>query len=94
MPAPNRAGAEPAAPARTPPPGLPELAEGCLRRKPYLALRYVSCDCRGGVLVLRGRLPTYYLKQVAQEAVARLEGVKGVENRIEVVTRANPSRRG
>ena len=94
MPALNRAGAEPATPARTPPPGLPELAEGRLRGKPYLALRNVSCDCRGGVLVLRGRLPSYYLKQVAQEAVVRLEGVKGVENQIEVVTPANPSCRG
>jgi hypothetical protein len=46
------------------------------------------------VLVLRGRLPTYYLKQVAQEAVAHLEGVQGVENQIQVVPPANPSRRG
>jgi hypothetical protein len=94
MPALNRAGAEPATPARTPPPGLPELAEGRLRGKPYLALRNLSCDCRGGVLVLRGRLPTYYLKQVAQEAVARLEGVERIDNQIQVVTPANPSRRG
>jgi hypothetical protein len=70
------------------------LAEGCLRRKPYLALRNVSCDCRGGVLVLRGRLPSYYLKQVAQEAVVRLEGVERIDNQIQVVTPADPSRRG
>ena len=94
IPALNRASAQPATPTRPPQPSLQELAEGCLRRNPYLALRNVSCDCRGGVLVLRGRLPTYYLKQVAQEAVAHLEGVQGVDNRIEVVPRANPSRRG
>ena len=94
MPARNRASAQPATPSRLPQPGLRELAEGRLRRNPYLALRNVSCDCRGGVLVLRGRLPSYYLKQVAQEAVAHLEGVQGVENQIEVVPRANPSRRG
>ena len=94
MPARNLASAEPVTPTRTPRPGPEEWAEGRLRRNPYLALRNVSCDCRGGVLVLRGRLPSYYLKQVAQEAVVRLEGVQGVENQIEVVPRANPSRRG
>ena len=90
----RKEGAMPATPILTPRPGLRELAEGCLRRNPYLALRNVSCDCRGGVVVLRGRLPTYYLKQVAQEAVAHLEGVQGVENQIEVVPRTNLSRRG
>jgi osmotically-inducible protein OsmY len=64
------------------------LAESCLRRNPYLALKNVSCDGRDGVLVLRGCLPTYYLKQVAQEAVAHLEGLKRIENQIQVVTPA------
>jgi hypothetical protein len=88
MPALNLASAEPATPTRTPQPGLQALAEGCLRRNPYLALKNVACDCRGGVLVLRGRLPSYYLKQVAQEAVARLEGVQAVDNQIQVVAPA------
>jgi hypothetical protein len=79
------ASAEPARPNRNPQPGLRELAEDCLRRNPYLALKNVSCDCHAGVLVLRGCLPSYYLKQVAQEAVACLEGVEAVDNRIEVM---------
>jgi osmotically-inducible protein OsmY len=94
MPGRNPASAEPATPTRTPHPGLQELAEGCLRRNPYLALKNVSCDGRGGVLVLRGCLPTYYLKQVAQEVVARLEGVEMIDNQIQVVTPAYPSRQG
>ena len=79
------ASAEPVRPNRNPQPGLRELAEGCLRRNPYLALKNVSCDCQAGVLVLRGCLPSYYLKQVAQEAVACLAGVKAVDNQIEVL---------
>jgi hypothetical protein len=67
-------------------------AEGCLRRNPDLALKNVSCDCRGGVLVLRGCrrgcLPTYSLEQVAQEVVAHLAGVERIENQIEVLTPA------
>ena len=94
MPVLNLASAEPATPTRTPHPGLPELAEGRLRGNPYLALKNVSCDWLDGVLVLRGCLPSYYLKQVAQEAVARLEGVERIDNQIQVVTPANPSRRG
>ena len=65
-----------------------ELAERCLRSNPYLALKNLSCDQRGGVLVLHGSLPTYYLKQVAQEVVAQLEGIEGIDNQIEVVTPA------
>ena len=35
----------------------------------YIPRRQVSCEYRQGVLLLRGRLRTYYAKQVAQEAV-------------------------
>jgi hypothetical protein len=90
MPGRNPARADPATPARTPQPGLKESAEGCLRRHPYLDLKQVSCDSQGGVLVLRGRLPTYYLKQVAQEVVAhQVQGVERIDNQIRVVTPAS-----
>jgi osmotically-inducible protein OsmY len=94
MPAPKLASAEPALPSRTPQLGLKDLSEGCLRRHPYGALKSVSCDCRDGVLVLRGCLPSYYLKQVAQEVVARLEGVRRIDNQIQVVTPADPPTQG
>jgi osmotically-inducible protein OsmY len=61
-----------------------EAAERLLRESPYAAVRSVTCDHRAGVLTLRGRVPSYYLKQLTQEAVARLEGVRVVENRVEV----------
>ena len=94
MPALNPAPAGPATAPFTPPAHLKESAVGCLRRSPYSALQHVSCDCREGVLVLRGRLPSYYLKQVAQESVARLEGVARIDNQIQVVTAASRSGRG
>lgn len=65
-----------------------ELAEQCLRHNSYLALKNLSCDDHDGVVVLRGCLPSYYLKQVAQEVVAHLEGVERIDNQIEVVTSA------
>jgi len=64
---------------------LQELAEALMQGSPYLPLRNVSCECRAGVLILRGCVPSYYLKQVAQEVVSRLDQVRVVVNQIEVV---------
>ena len=73
-------------PALNPPTSIQAATEQGLRSSPYSALKHVSCDCQGGVLVLRGRLPTYYLKQIAQEVVAhQFDKVERLENRIEVV---------
>jgi osmotically-inducible protein OsmY len=94
MPGLNLASAEPATATRTPQPGLKELAEGFLRRSPYLALKHVACDYHDGVLTLRGRLPSYYLKQRAQEAVAGIGGVERVANEIEVTTLARGASEG
>ncbi len=65
--------------------GIAEGAEIRLRGNSYLALKNVSCEYREGVLTLRGCLPSYYLKQMAQTAVARLDGVQRIDNLIEVI---------
>ncbi len=65
-------------------------AEARLRRGGYLALHDVSCEQHGEVLYLRGCLPSYFLKQMAQAIVAEVEGVGEIVNRIEVV--GSPSR--
>jgi osmotically-inducible protein OsmY len=66
------------------PPDFGELAESRLRRNAYLALKNVSCQYQDGVLVLRGWVPTYYLKQVASATVAGLSGVRYIVNQIDV----------
>jgi osmotically-inducible protein OsmY len=63
---------------------LERKIEDCLRRSGYLALRDVVCDTRGGIVRLRGCLPTHYLKQVAQATVAEVDGVRRIINRIVV----------
>jgi osmotically-inducible protein OsmY len=68
-----------------PSPGIAEGAETCLRGNPYLALKNVSCDYHEGVLTLRGCLPSYYLKQMAQTAVSRVAGEAQIVNQIEVI---------
>src|SRR3954464_8381389 len=84
----DRPGRDPAAPEACPTvrtTSVAEWAESRLRRNGYLALRNISCEHHEGVLTLWGRLPTYYLKQVAQEAVADIQGVRRIDNRIEVL---------
>jgi BON domain len=66
-----------------------QLAGACLTQSGYLALRSISCDLIEGVLHLRGRVPSHYLKQVAQSLVLELKGVRGVVNQIEVVAPAH-----
>jgi osmotically-inducible protein OsmY len=72
-----------------------EMAERCLRSNPHLALsNNISCEYVNGVVVLRGCLPTYYLKQLAQEAIANLEGIERIDNQIQVVSPIGRSQRG
>jgi hypothetical protein len=62
-----------------------QAAEARLRTMPYRSVQQVSCECDDrGVLFLRGRLDSFYYKQIAQEAVARLPGVTRVVNETEV----------
>jgi len=69
-----------------------ELAERRLRSDSHQDIKKISCRCSNGVLVLQGRVPTYYLKQVAQETVSRLNRAERIENQIEVI--APDSRQG
>jgi osmotically-inducible protein OsmY len=69
-----------------------QAAESRLHAGGYAPLRDVRCDFECGVLRLRGRLPSQYLKQVAQALVVDLDGVSTVENQITVVA-SNPGGR-
>jgi hypothetical protein len=64
------------------------LAVCRLRESGYGALHGVGCAFESGVLHLRGYVPTYYLKQVAQSLVTDLEGVLQVKNQLEVCSQA------
>jgi hypothetical protein len=50
----------------------------------YLALRTVSCEYHNGTGVLRGQVPSYYLKQLAQSMLLSSPLFKNVVNLIEV----------
>jgi len=69
-------------------PRLDRVAEAARRQlelSPYSGIRQVRCESNGrGVLYLRGELPSFYYKQLAQQAVLKLEGVTQVVNEVVV----------
>jgi osmotically-inducible protein OsmY len=58
------------------------FATDALRASAYADMRRVRCHLSSGVARLEGQLPSFYLKQAAQEIVRKLEGVERVDNRI------------
>ncbi len=56
-----------------------------LQTSPYASLRRVRCECHEGVVTLHGRVASYFLKQMAQEAVRRLAGAEEIANHIDVL---------
>ena len=64
--------------------GVAAVAERRLHEGPYYYFRNLRCQFEGGVLTLRGRVPFRQLKQLAESIVGRVEGVREIENRIEV----------
>lgn len=64
---------------------------GQLQRRVCRALRQVHAELchvevveKDGVVELRGYVPTFYLKQLAQECIRHVPGVFTVKNRIQV----------
>ena len=65
-------------------PNACDVAESAQDRLQRQFLKQVSCDCRDGILYLRGHTHSFYQKQLAQEVVRRLDGIETVVNDIEV----------
>ena len=55
-----------------------------LRQCGYISLGNIQCEVHDGVATLSGSVPSYYLKQVAQAAAARIEKVREVKNLLQV----------
>jgi hypothetical protein len=64
---------------------LAAAARERLRASAYREVRAVWCECQADVLVLRGQVSSFYLKQVAQESVKHLAGVQSLINCVKVV---------
>ena len=55
-----------------------------LSSNPHLLGRKLEFETTSGVVVLRGTVNSFYQKQMAQEAVRRVDGVEMIDNRLHV----------
>ncbi|MEX0729121.1 MAG: BON domain-containing protein [Planctomycetaceae bacterium] len=66
-------------------PTLANAAQRHLQRKGRAAFSGVECSADDeGAVILRGRVPSFYLKQLAQEVVRQTDGVSCIVNELEV----------
>ena len=59
-------------------------AVDALSQSPHIAGADVECYAQCGHVTLRGVVPSFFHKQMAQEAVRHVEGVERIENEIQV----------
>jgi len=48
--------------------------------------RDISVECCDGLLTLRGRLPTFYMKQILQTSLRNIDGVEQIDNQVDVIS--------
>lgn len=65
-------------------PPLVQAVERRLRESSYYYLRSIRCSFEAGAITLRGRVPTFYLKQTVQSIVEKIEGVEQIVNLVDV----------
>ena len=65
-------------------PSLAERIDVAIQTNPHVSGRTLRFETDGGRVVLQGAVRTYFQKQMAQEAVRRVEGVQEVDNGLEV----------
>jgi hypothetical protein len=63
---------------------LDHCVETALLKQPNVPQRNLRFEASEGRVTLHGTVHSYYQKQMAQEALRRLEGVQTIDNQIEV----------
>ena len=81
--APGQAGEATLTGAAVPPP-LADAVRSALAQTRHGWLQRVVVAGEGGRVVLRGKVPSYYLKQMAQTAAMTVQGVEVLQNELQV----------
>jgi osmotically-inducible protein OsmY len=63
---------------------LDERVESALNSHPSIPKRSLRFETREGRVTLHGKVASWYQKQMAQEALRRLDGIHSIDNRLEV----------
>jgi osmotically-inducible protein OsmY len=64
---------------------LAQRLDLALQTSPYVSGRLVRIETEGSRVVLSGAVQSYFQKQMAQEALRRVEGVESIDNCLEVM---------
>jgi osmotically-inducible protein OsmY len=64
---------------------LADQVHSAIQGNPYLSGRKLRFEARQGRVVLRGTVATFFQKQMAQEALRRIDGIREIENELEVL---------
>lgn len=68
------------------PTAMERVAKTRLAQTGYPRLKEVECSYQDGTMTLRGRVSSYYLKQLAQEALRNVTHVRRLINHLEVLS--------
>ena len=55
-----------------------------LKECPHLIGHHLMIEVREGVVIVRGNVDSYYAKQMAQEALRGLQGIRELRNQLKV----------
>jgi osmotically-inducible protein OsmY len=61
-----------------------ERIHAALTTSPYVTSRQVRVETADGRVVLKGNVRSFFQKQMAQEAIRRVDGVEAIDNLLEV----------
>ena len=63
---------------------LEDRVHAAIQASPFVPRHKLRFETEHGHVILRGEVRTYFQKQMAQEAIRCLDGVRGIENCLEV----------
>lgn len=63
---------------------LNDRVQTAIASSPHFKGKQLRFESQQGRIVLRGKVKTYFEKQMAQEAIRRIEGVEEIHNDLEV----------
>ncbi|RMF39080.1 MAG: BON domain-containing protein [Planctomycetota bacterium] len=63
---------------------LLQRVDSAIKTSPHLTGHQVFCQEEDGVVVLHGKVKSFYQKQMAQEVLRRLDGIERIINELEV----------
>ena len=64
---------------------LQEAVQETLSSSAYLPLRRLTVTAEDGVVTLHGKVPSFYLKQLAQSLLKSISAIREIKNQVNVV---------